>query len=195
MGIFGRDRDRDKDRDRDRDRQTGTPGPDERALAAGGSKPAGAQPASRGQARTGRSGTGTQRDDTAQRGTSVATIGKSIIFKGELTGNEDLQIDGRVEGNVALPGNELTVGASAEVTAEIQAKAVQVIGTVTGDIIATERVEVHSTGHVKGDIKAPRLLVQEGAVVNGSIQMTDVGKAAQAARPEAGAPNEARKTA
>ena len=122
-------------------------------------------------------------EDTTTKGGTVANIGKSITFKGELSGDEDLQIDGRVEGNVALPGNELTVGPNGNIEAEINAKSVQVIGKVTGNVIATERVEVHATGHVKGDIKAPKLLIQEGAVVNGSIQMTEVGAATQAKPP------------
>ena len=108
----------------------------------------------------------------------MANLGKSIIFKGELTGDEDLQIDGRVEGNVALPGNELTVGATGQVDAEVNAKSVQVIGKVSGNVIATERVEVHASGQVMGDIRAPKLLIQEGALVNGSIKMTEVGAAA-----------------
>jgi len=124
----------------------------------------------------------------------VANIGKSIVFKGELSGDEDLQIDGRVEGNVSLPGNELTIGANAHVDAEIHAKAVQVIGKVSGNVIATERVEVHSTGQVKGDIRAPKLLIQEGAVVNGSIQMTEVGSAT-AAKPNPAPTQGERKTA
>ena len=127
----------------------------------------------------------------------MANIGKSIVFKGELTGDEDLQIDGRVEGNVSLPGNELTIGANGQVDAEISAKSVQVIGKVSGNVIATERVEVHSTGQVKGDIKAPKLLIQEGALVNGSIQMTEVGAAASTPKSSStpAPPSPERKTA
>jgi len=128
------------------------------------------------------------------KGGSVANIGKSIVFKGELSGDEDLQIDGRVEGNVSLPGNELTIGANAHVEAEIHAKSVQVVGKVSGNVIATERVEVHSTGQVKGDIRAPKLLIQEGAVVNGSIQMTEVGSAT-ASKGSPAPPQGERKTA
>lgn len=124
----------------------------------------------------------------------MANIGKSIVFKGELTGDEDLQIDGHVEGNVSLPGNELTIGATAKITAEVTAKAVQVIGKITGNVTATERIEVHSSGEVKGDIKAPKLLIQEGAVVNGSIQMTEVG-AAVAPKPGTSTADGARKSA
>ena len=125
----------------------------------------------------------------------MATIGKSIVFKGELSGDEDLQIDGHVEGNVALPGNELTIGPNGQVDAEVNAKSVQVIGKVAGNVIATERVEVHSSGVVKGDIKAPKLLIQEGAVVNGAIQMTEVGAATTAKPTSSPSPEASRKSA
>jgi len=124
----------------------------------------------------------------------VANIGKSIVFKGELSGNEDLQIDGKVEGTVSLPGNELTIGATAQITAEVNAKSVQVIGKITGNVTATERIEVHANGEVKGDIKAPKLLIQEGPVVNGSVQMTEVGAAATSKAPTA-EPEASRKSA
>jgi cytoskeletal protein CcmA (bactofilin family) len=146
---------------------------DDRPLGGSGSTPAPTTPPA-GATRPRRNET----NETSTKGGSVANIGKSIVFKGELSGDEDLQIDGQVEGNVSLPGNELTVGPNGQVDAEIHAKSVQVIGKVSGNVIATERVEVHSTGHVKGDIRAPKLLIQEGAVVNGSIQMTEVGAAA-----------------
>jgi cytoskeletal protein CcmA (bactofilin family) len=106
------------------------------------------------------------------KGVVVAIIGKSIIFKGELTGDEDLEIDGNVEGDIKLPNHVLTVGSHGKVKAEITAKCVQVIGHVSGNVNATERVEVEATGVVEGDISAPRLLVQEGAIVNGAIKMT-----------------------
>jgi len=108
----------------------------------------------------------------AMEGEVVANIGKSIIFKGELTGDEDLEIDGNVEGDIKLPNHVLTVGTHGKVKAEITAKCVQVVGHVAGNVNATERVEIESTGVVEGDISAPRLLVQEGAVVNGAIKMT-----------------------
>ena len=102
----------------------------------------------------------------------MANIGKSIIVKGELTGDEDLEIEGTVEGDVRLPNHVLTIGAHGHVKAEVTAKCVQVVGHVAGNVIATERVEIQASGVVEGDIRAPRLLVQEGAVVNGAIQMS-----------------------
>jgi cytoskeletal protein CcmA (bactofilin family) len=112
----------------------------------------------------------------------VASIGKSIVFKGELTGSEDLEIDGAIEGDVKLPEHELTVGPNGRVVASVTAKNIQIIGRVSGNVTATERVEIQATGVVEGDIRAPRLLVQEGAVVNGAIEMTGA-KGAPAAKP------------
>jgi len=109
----------------------------------------------------------------------VANIGKSIVFKGELTGDEDLEIEGSIEGRIDLPKGQLTIGAHGRVKAEISAKAVVIVGKVTGNVQASERLEVQSTGVVEGDLRAPRLLIQEGAVVNGAIEM-----GAQAAAPK-----------
>ncbi len=110
----------------------------------------------------------------------MANIGKSISIKGDLTGNEDLVLEGKVEGKVELPNNQLTVGANGVVRAEIKAKAIIVVGKVTGNIRGSERIEIHATGVVEGDVTAPRLVVAEGAVLNGSIQMSEKGSAAVA---------------
>jgi len=115
------------------------------------------------------------------KGDDMANIGKSISIKGDLTGNEDLVIEGKVEGKVELPNNQLTVGANGVVKAEVSAKSVVVIGRVAGNVKGSERVEIQATGIVEGDVAAPRLVVAEGAVVNGSIQMTKQGGAAAAA--------------
>jgi cytoskeletal protein CcmA (bactofilin family) len=105
-------------------------------------------------------------------GNHVANIGKSISIKGDLTGNEDIVIEGTVEGKVDLPNNQLTVGADGTVRAEVNAKAVVVVGKVTGNVQGTERIEIQATGVVDGDVMAPKLIVAEGAVVNGSIKMS-----------------------
>jgi cytoskeletal protein CcmA (bactofilin family) len=107
-----------------------------------------------------------------QGGSDVANIGKSISIKGDLTGNEDMVIEGKVEGKVDLPNNQLTVGANGTVRAEISAKGVVVVGRVAGNIHGTERVEIQGTGIVEGDVSSPRLAVAEGAVLNGAIKMT-----------------------
>jgi cytoskeletal protein CcmA (bactofilin family) len=101
----------------------------------------------------------------------MANIGKSITIKGDLSGNEDLQIDGNVEGRIDLPNNQLTIGAEGRVKAEVHAKAVIVIGHVTGNLSAADRIHVEATGIVDGDVKAPRLVIQEGAMLNGAVEM------------------------
>jgi cytoskeletal protein CcmA (bactofilin family) len=103
---------------------------------------------------------------------SMATIGRSIVFKGELTGDEDLEIDGQVEGTVNLKNHQLTIGANGNLKAEVTAKSIIVIGQVKGNLTAAEGIEVQATGIVEGDVSAPRLNVQEGAVLNGSIDMS-----------------------
>ena len=102
----------------------------------------------------------------------MAHIGESISIQGGLSGEEDLVIDGKVDGKVQLPGNHLTIGQSGVVKADVHAKLVSVVGRVHGNVHASERVEIESTGVVEGDVKAPRLVVQEGAVLNGSIEMS-----------------------
>ncbi len=116
----------------------------------------------------------------------MANIGQSIVFKGELTGDEDLEIDGRVEGSVNLINNQLTVGANGQLQAEVNAKSIVVIGRVQGNLTASERVEIQATGIVDGDIKTPRLLVQEGAAINGRIDMSKA--AASTGKPVSGSP-------
>ena len=123
----------------------------------------------------------------------MATIGQSIVFKGELTGDEDLEIDGQVEGNVRLANNQLTIGSSGRVTAQVVAKSIIVIGRVKGNLTATERIEIQATGIVEGDVKAPRLNVQEGAVVNGGIDMS--ASASTTAQASASTPQPAREEA
>lgn len=108
----------------------------------------------------------------AKAGGNVANIGKSIVFKGDLTGDEDLQIDGSVEGGIQLANHELTIGDTGRAQAQLYAKSVIVIGNVTGDITATERVELQASATVEGDIHTPRLVIAEGAALNGSVEMT-----------------------
>ena len=107
----------------------------------------------------------------SQRGETVANIGKSISIKGDLTGNEDMVIEGKVEGKVELPNNQLTIGAHGTVKAEVAAKSVVVMGHVVGNVAGTERVEIQATGRVEGDVAAPKLVVAEGAQINGTVQM------------------------
>lgn len=117
-----------------------------------------------------------------QEGGIVANIGKSIAIKGDVSGQEDLVIEGRVEGRISLDSHHLTIGPNGEIQAEITAKQVTIIGRVVGNVTATERVEICDTGRLQGDLSAPRLLVHEGAVINGTVGMKP--RAATASEPE-----------
>lgn len=132
---------------------------------------------------SGRSEPATRGVKPRSKGGTVAAIGCTIVFSGELTGDEDLEILGKVKGKIELPSHQLTVGEGGTVTAEIEAKSVLVIGQICGNVSATERVEVQANGIVEGDIRAPRLLIQEGAVVNGAIEMTKSDATARAKTP------------
>jgi cytoskeletal protein CcmA (bactofilin family) len=107
----------------------------------------------------------------ASAGGDMANIGKSITIKGDLTGNEDLVVEGNVEGRIELPNNQLTIGSNGNVKADIAAKSVVVIGKVAGNVTGVERVQIEATGSVQGDVRTPRLVVQEGAILNGSVEM------------------------
>lgn len=98
-------------------------------------------------------------------------IGKSVCVKGEITGDEDLTIEGRVEGKIELKNHDLVIGASAQIRAEITAKKVEIIGSVVGNVIASERVEIREVGSLEGDIVAPRVNIVDGAHFKGSVDM------------------------
>ncbi|MDP6244912.1 MAG: polymer-forming cytoskeletal protein [Myxococcota bacterium] len=82
----------------------------------------------------------------------MANIGKSIAIKGDLTGNEDISVEGKVDGKVDLPNNQLTIGANGIVHAEVKAKSVIVIGHISGNVNGIERIEIQATGVVDGDV-------------------------------------------
>jgi len=116
----------------------------------------------------------------------VASIGKSLHVKGELTGNEDLAIEGTVEGTIALNGYNVTIGPTGHVVADIRAKSVVVGGQVNGNISADDRVEVAATGTMVGDVRAPRVVLVDGARFKGRIDMdTKSGPGALVAVPAA----------
>ncbi len=106
-------------------------------------------------------------------------IGKSIVVKGELRGSEDLTIEGQVEGKITLKEHVLTVGVHGRIQAQVFAKSVVVLGEVTGNIEATEKVSIRNEGTVEGDIKAPRVAIAEGAKFRGGIDMQQQGQQAQ----------------
>ena len=107
------------------------------------------------------------------------TIGKSLCIRGELTGNEDLTIEGKVEGKIDLMDHNLTIGPNGKIKAEVGAKKVIVEGEFTGNINAGEKVELSATGRVKGDIVAPRVVIADGAYFKGMVNMSE-DKAASA---------------
>jgi cytoskeletal protein CcmA (bactofilin family) len=100
-----------------------------------------------------------------------ASIGKSIVINGELSGSEDLTIEGRVDGKIELRNHVLTIGSNGRITAQIAAKAIIVLGHVTGNLTATEKVDLRESGSVEGDIVAPRVAIADGSHFRGSIDM------------------------
>jgi cytoskeletal protein CcmA (bactofilin family) len=99
-------------------------------------------------------------------------LGTSVAIKGDLSASEDLTLMGKMEGSIRLPDHTLTVGPNAEVKAEIVAKSVIILGAVTGNLTATERVDIRSTGSLLGDLASPRLAIAEGGSLRGKVQMT-----------------------
>ena len=94
-----------------------------------------------------------------------ATIGKSLVIKGEVTGSESLYIDGRIEGKIIMPDSRVTIGRNGKVDASIQAREVVIMGKVTGNIECSDRVDIRAEGSVSGDISTSRISVEDGAVL------------------------------
>jgi cytoskeletal protein CcmA (bactofilin family) len=109
-------------------------------------------------------------------------IGPSIKIKGEVTGDEDLVVQGQVEGTISLKAHQVFVGESGRVSADIHAKTVKIDGEVNGDISGSENVVISKLGHVRGNIVAPRVTLEDGAVFKGSIDM-DPGEISAKAAP------------
>jgi cytoskeletal protein CcmA (bactofilin family) len=101
----------------------------------------------------------------------VMDLGKSVIIKGELSGSEDFVLYGQMEGSIRLPDHTLTIGPHAGIKAEICAKVVVIMGAVTGNVTAKEKVEIQATGSVVGDIAAPRLAIADGGSLRGKVEM------------------------
>ncbi len=139
----------------------------------GGSSPspAGAQPPQATQ--TVNPAPATERSSEGIRGMErgPVNIGKSVVIKGELTGSEDLTIEGHVEGKIELRQNVLTIGPNGKIKAQVFAKSVIILGEVTGNVTASEKVDLRDNGSVDGDIAAPRVAIAEGAHFRGSIDM------------------------
>ena len=117
-----------------------------------------------------------------------ATIGRTLVIKGEISGSEALYIDGRIEGKITMPESRVTIGRNGKVDASIQAKEVVVMGKVNGNIDCSDRVDIRAEGSVSGDISTVRITVEDGAALKGGIQVRAEGKGNQQqnqAKPEA----------
>jgi len=113
----------------------------------------------------------------------IVNIGKSVVIKGELNGSEDLTIEGHVEGTIHLREHVLTIGPNGKIKAQVFAKSVIVLGEVTGNVTATDKVDIRDNGSVDGDIIAPRVAIAEGAHFRGSVDMQRKTGAATANAP------------
>jgi len=105
-----------------------------------------------------------------------ATIGKSLVIKGEVSGSESLYIDGRMEGSINLAGNRVTVGRNGVVAANINAREIVVLGKVRGTMVASDRVDIRSEGSLTGDVVAQRISIEDGAFFKGGIDIRKPGQ-------------------
>jgi cytoskeletal protein CcmA (bactofilin family) len=120
-----------------------------------------------------------------------ATIGKSLVVKGEVSGSESLYIDGKVEGAINLPGNRVTVGRNGQVAANITAREIVVLGKVRGNMTASDRVDIRSEGSLTGDVTAQRISIEDGAFFKGGIDIRKPGS--ESKQVNSGANSEAAK--
>ncbi len=119
-----------------------------------------------------------------QRGS--ATIGKGVTIVGNIVSREDLFVDGEIDGQVELAENRLTIGANATVKASIHAREVVIVGRVKGNVEATEKVELRKEARLEGDIRTARIVIEDGAVFKGSIDIVkNEAKPAPKAQPQA----------
>ena len=134
------------------------------------------------------------RPDSSQRlERDIVNIGKSVVIKGELTGSEDLTIEGQVEGSIQLREHGLTIGPNGRIKAQVFAKSVVVLGEIVGNVTASEKVDIRDNGSVDGDIISPRVAIAEGAHFRGTVDMqrkggAQPGGAQPAAQPAAAKP-------
>jgi cytoskeletal protein CcmA (bactofilin family) len=124
----------------------------------------------------------------AQQMRDVVNIGKSVVIKGELSGSEDLTIEGQVEGKIELRQNVLTIGPNGKIKAQVFAKSVIVLGEVVGNVTASEKVDIRDNGSVDGDLVSPRVAIAEGAHFRGSIDMQRQGATPAKAESKPAAP-------
>jgi len=112
-----------------------------------------------------------------------AHIGKSVSIKGELSGSEDVYVDGQVEGSIQLSGNSLTIGPNGRVHANVAVKSVTVGGSLEGNIQASERTELRKTAVVNGDVQTRRIAIEEGAYFKGKLEILAESKSVAAGNP------------
>jgi len=117
--------------------------------------------------------------EVPQKMADIAHIGKSVVIRGELSGSEDLFLDGEVEGSIELKGHSLTIGPNGRIKANIHAQEVVINGRVEGNIRGTDRVELKKSAVLTGDIFTQRIVIEEGAFFKGAV---DIQKAD--AKPE-----------
>ena len=115
----------------------------------------------------------------APKSGEFAHIGKSVVIKGEVSGSEDLYVDGSVEGKIELRNHSLTVGPNGNIKADVTAKAVVIQGKLDGSVNASDRVELRKAAVVNGDVTTQRIAVEEGAFLKGKVDIQkEAGKAA-----------------
>jgi cytoskeletal protein CcmA (bactofilin family) len=119
----------------------------------------------------------------AEASTGRAIVGAATVVRGEIAGEEDLMVEGRVEGKIHLPQNAVTVGAKGRVAAEVHARVILIDGEVEGNLVAEEQVVIRRSGRVRGDLVAPRVSIEDGARFKGSIDMEPKRAAAPAPAP------------
>jgi len=118
-----------------------------------------------------------------------ATLGRSLVIKGEVSGSESLFIDGRIEGTVNLADARLTVGRNGVLKANITAREVVIMGKVTGNVQCTDRLDLRSEGSLTGDVITQRVSVEDGAVLKGSIEVRATDTKNVKTQPQAQTPN------
>lgn len=120
----------------------------------------------------------------------VATIGKSVIVKGQIYSREDLVVDGEVEGTLELQEHRLTVGPNGKLNASLKAREVVVLGTIHGNVEVADKIDIRKDAKLVGDIKTARIVIEDGAFFKGSIDILkpEVAKPAAPPRPQAAAP-------
>lgn len=111
---------------------------------------------------------------TVSAPTEQATIGRSLVIKGEVTGSESLYVEGRIEGSINITENRVTVGRNGSVAANISAREVVIMGKVTGNIQCVDRLDIRSEGSLTGDVITQRFSVEDGAMLKGSVQVRAV---------------------